>query len=83
MSREEIFLKIRDMLSDMFEIDKDSIKMESHLVQDLDLDSIDAIDMVVKLQELTGRRVEGEALRKVATIKDVVDLVESYLVTAP
>lgn len=83
MSREEIFLKIRDMLSDMFEIEKGSIKLESHLVQDLDLDSIDAIDMVVKLQELTGRRVEGEALRKVATIKDVVDLVESYLVSAP
>ena len=83
MTRDEIFQKIRDMLSVMFEIDRDSIQLESHLVQDLDLDSIDAIDMVVKLQELTGRRVEGESLRKVATIKDVVDLVESYLATAP
>lgn len=79
MTREEIFDKVRDILAEMFEIDPATVKLESQLVQDLDLDSIDAIDMVVKLQELTGKRVEEAKLRKVRTVGDVVDLVESHL----
>lgn len=42
------------------------------------LDSIDAIDMIVKLQELIGQRIEETALRKVRTIRDVVDLVHAH-----
>ncbi len=79
MNRDEIFEKVRDILAEMFEIDPATVKLESQLVQDLDLDSIDAIDMVVKLQELTGKRVEEAKLRKVRTVGDVVDLVESHL----
>ncbi len=79
MTRDEIFLRIRSLLAEMFELDAATITLDSHLVNDLDLDSIDAIDMVVRLQEMTGRRVDEESLRKVRTIKDVVDLVEPYL----
>lgn len=79
MTREEIYNRVKDLLVDMFELKETDISMDARLVQDLDLDSIDAIDMVVKLQELTGKRVEEEALRKVRTVKDIVDLVESYI----
>ncbi len=79
MNRDEIFSKVRGILAEMFEIDAATVTLESKLVEDLDLDSIDAIDMVVKLQELTGKRVEEAKLRKVRTVGDVVDLVESHL----
>lgn len=79
MTRDEVFHRVRDIISESFEFNKDFIRLDSHLVRDLDLDSVDAIDVVVRLQELTGRRIEDESLRKVATIGDVVDLVESHL----
>ncbi len=49
---------------------------------DLDLDSIDAIDLVVKLQEWTGRRVPEETLRAVRTVDDVVTMIEAHLAEA-
>ena len=79
LTREEIFVKIADLLVEMFELDRGTITMESRLITDLDRDSIDAIDMVVKLQEITGKRVPEESLRKVRTIGDVVDLVQAQL----
>ncbi len=79
MTRDEIFARIADLLVEMFELNRDDIAMDSHLVKDLDLDSIDAIDMVVKLQEITGKRVPEDQLKKVRTIGDVVDLVQAQL----
>ncbi|MBM4341818.1 MAG: acyl carrier protein [Deltaproteobacteria bacterium] len=82
MTRDEIFARIADLLVEMFELNRDDITLQSHLVNDLDLDSIDAIDMVVKLQEITGKRVPEDQLRKVRTIADVVDLVQAQLAQA-
>jgi len=76
VTRAEIIDELRKTMSEMFEIEPASITLESRLFEDLDLDSIDAIDMAVKLQELTGRRVDETALRKIRTVEDVVDLIE-------
>lgn len=79
MTREEIFTQVRDLLTRSFEIDPALIKPEALLFQELELDSIDAIDMVVQLQEWTGRYVPEEALRGIRTVDDVVTLVEAHL----
>lgn len=79
MTREQVFDKIRALMVDLFELDEAKIVPEAKLVDDLDLDSIDAIDMVAKLHELTGRRVEEAALRQIRTVGDVVDLVVAQL----
>lgn len=78
MTRDEILERVRTVLTELFELDPSSIQLETRLVEDLDLDSIDAIDMVVKLQELIGKRVEETALRSVRTVKDIVDLVHAH-----
>jgi acyl carrier protein len=70
---------VRDLLVTSFQIDPKVITPEARLFEELGLDSIDAIDMVVHLQEWTGRRVAEEALRKVRTVDDIVGLVESHL----
>lgn len=75
MTRDQIQTTIVDMLVSTFELDRDQIEPGSKLYEDLELDSIDALDMVVKLQELTGRRVGEEELRELRTVEDVVDLV--------
>jgi acyl carrier protein len=77
--RDEIFATLKAVLVEMFEIDPDLIKPESHLFDDLDIDSIDAVDLVVKIRELTGRKVKPEEFKQVRTVNDVVDAVEKML----
>ena len=79
MTRDEIYARIRSTLVTSFEIPEDRIKLESRLMDDLELDSIDAIDMAVQIQEMTDVRVEEEELRKLKTVGDTVDLVASLL----
>ena len=79
MNRTEISTEIRTRIAEMCEVDAASIREESLLQEDLDLDSIDAIDLAVRIQELTGTRVQESALRSVRTVGDVVNLVEGVL----
>ena len=75
MTKEEIYGRIRSTLIDNFEVPAERISLEAKLGDDLELDSIDAIDMAVQLQELTGARVDENELRKLRTVGDTVDLV--------
>lgn len=79
MSRVEILDEIRRLMASLFEIDPGIVHEPSRLVDDLDLDSIDAIDLIIKMQELTGQKVEPKALAGVRTVSDVIDLVERLL----
>jgi acyl carrier protein len=62
-----------DLLADMFELDKATLTAESNLYEDLDIDSIDAVDLAVKLKQLTGKRLQPEVFKTIRTIGDVVD----------
>jgi acyl carrier protein len=79
MTRDEIFAQIRETLVENFEIDPAAIKPESKLIDDLGLDSIDAIDMAVRIQQMTKSRVEEDELRKLRTVDDTVNLVARLL----
>ena len=79
MNRDEILSEIRTSLHEMFEIEPDKIIESARLREDLDLDSIDAIDLAVKLKGLLGRRVELSLLKELRTVSDVVDLVENEI----
>lgn len=72
-SREEIFDTLKRLMADMFEIDPEKIGLDATLNRDLDIDSIDAVDLMVRLQEITGRRVKPEEFKNVRTVGDVVD----------
>lgn len=75
MTRDEIFHEVARSMVDLFELEPSAVTPTARLAEDLDLDSIDAVDMAVKIQEMTGRRVDDASLRKVRTVGDVVDLV--------
>ncbi len=75
MTRDEIFERIVEILADSFELDRAEIKPESTLYEDLDLDSIDAIDIFVQLREVTGRRPDPAEARKIRTVQDAVDYI--------
>ncbi|WBS01568.1 acyl carrier protein [Pseudoduganella sp. SL102] len=73
MSGEQLQSWVIDLLAEMFELDKASLTAESNLYEDLDIDSIDAVDLAVKLKQLTGKRLQPEVFKTIRTIGDVVD----------
>ena len=79
MTKDEIFLKLRDVLVASFQLDPAQITLEAHLFTDLDLDSIDAVELAIQLQAITGRRVKAEEFKSVRTVQDVVDTVHQML----
>lgn len=79
MTRDEILSEIRTSLHEMFELEPVAITESARLREDLDLDSIDAIDLAVKLKDLLGRRVELSLLKELRTIADVLDLIENEM----
>ena len=78
-TREEIFNTIKDILVKDFCCEESKVKIESNLVEDLDLDSIDAVDLIVKLQSKINQKVDPEDFKQIRTLQDVVDAVEKIV----
>jgi acyl carrier protein len=79
MSKEQIYPWVVDTLHEMFELDKAKITPQANLYTDLDIDSIDAVDLAVKLKQLTGKRLEPEVFKSVRTVQDIVNALEGLL----
>lgn len=79
MEKNEIYQEITGLLVKLFELDADDITPESRLYEDLELDSIDAVDMVVHLQKRIGRKIKPEIFKSVRTVQDVVDAVDQLI----
>lgn len=77
-TKEELFDEIVRVMGDLFEVDTEGVTRESRLVEDLDLDSIDAVDMIVHLQNMIGKRIKPEAFKSVHTVGDVVDVIYDF-----
>ena len=75
----EIYDVLHGILENEFEIDAEDIPLEANLYEDLDLDSIDAVDLVVKLREITGKKIEPDAFKQVRTVQDVVSEIEKLV----
>jgi acyl carrier protein len=73
MNKETIYARIVEILQETFDIDPACITPEARLYDDLDIDSIDAVDLIVQLKSLAGKRLNAEAFKSVRTIQDVVD----------
>ena len=80
VSKDEIYPWLIDILHEMFDLDKTKITGEANLYTDLDIDSIDAVDLAVKLKQLTGKRLQPEVFKSVRTVQDVVNALAGLLV---
>jgi acyl carrier protein len=75
----QIFEHVKSLLIELFEIEPEQIKPTARLYQDLDVDSIDAVDLMLKLKEYTGRKIKPDDFKQVQTIEDVVSAVHRLL----
>ena len=78
-TKEQVLEKLTNIFVEEFEIDASDVTLSSHLYQDLDLDSIDAVDLIVKLKEVTGKKIEPDVFKQVRTVEDVVNEVYKLL----
>lgn len=74
-TKEEVLSAIADVLVSEFELDRAKLVSEARLFEDLDLDSIDAVDLVVRLQQQTGLKVKAEDFKAIRTLGDVADVI--------
>ncbi|WP_336340682.1 acyl carrier protein [Enterobacter cloacae] len=74
--QETLYQEVSALLIKLFELDPELITPQARIYEDLDLDSIDAVDMVVNLQKKTGHKIKPETFKAVRTVQDIVDVVE-------
>lgn len=79
VSRETIYQWVSEILKREFEVSDADLSLSAHLIDDLDLDSIDAVDLSVRLEEKTGLSFKEEDLKAIRTVGDVVDFIDAHL----
>ena len=72
-----MFENIQDIISEVLGVEKDEITMESNLTDDLNADSLDALDIVTEIEEKLSVKIPDEDFTKFATVKDIVEYIES------
>tara|TARA_B100000470_G_C19745794_1_gene371367 strand:+ start:254 stop:520 length:267 start_codon:yes stop_codon:yes gene_type:complete len=81
--RAEVTEKIASTLTDLFEVDPEAISGSSLLYEDLDIDSIDAVDLIIELKSFTGLVIDPDDFKSVKTVEDVINIVCKLLENEP
>jgi len=75
MDRDATFALIKKLLIELFEIEPDKITLQSDLYKDLDIDSIDAVDLAVEFKKQSGRQLTPDEFKQIRAVGDIVDIV--------
>ena len=78
-NQEEIFQQIVQVLEELFDVEPQQVTPEARLYEDLDIDSIDAVDLVVELKKITGKKMQPDDFKSVRRVQDVIDAVSRLL----
>ena len=78
-TKDEIFDELKKILVEELEIAEDDVKLEANLFEDLDLDSIDAVDIAVRMQKFTDKKLSPAEFKQIRTVNDVVEAVYALL----
>lgn len=79
MSKEQIFEILQKALVELFEIESSKISLSSKIYEDLEIDSIDAIDLVDYIKKQTGYKMQASDFKEVKTLEDIVNIVSAQL----
>ncbi|TLX60915.1 acyl carrier protein [Stutzerimonas nosocomialis] len=78
-SRNDIFLTLQEALVELFELEPERIRLEANLYTDLEIDSIDAVDLIDHIKRKTGKKIAAEEFKSVRTVGDVVEAVHRMM----
>ncbi|MDO9321906.1 MAG: acyl carrier protein [Pseudomonas sp.] len=74
-THDEVFAILRTALIELFELVPEQISLEANLYDDLEIDSIDAVDLIDHIKRQTGKKIAAEEFKAVRTVGDVVEAV--------
>ena len=75
MDKDVVFIKIKELMVSAFELEPDSIEPETRLSDDLDLDSLDMVDLILNLNDFLDEKIDPALFKEAAKVQDLVDLV--------
>lgn len=78
-TKEQIFEELKNILIEELEIPENDINLDANLFTDLDLDSIDAVDIAVRMQKFTNKKLSPAEFKQIKTINDIVEAVYGLL----
>ncbi|MBL4575419.1 MAG: acyl carrier protein [Opitutaceae bacterium] len=79
MDKEQILSMVKTILVNEFEINETDIVPDANIYEDLDIDSIDVVDLVVRLRAETGRSIEPSNFKQVKTVDDLLDALDTVI----
>ena len=79
MTKDQLFQRIVAILHDTFGIDPGKVTPDSKLGEDLDIDSIDAVNLMIELKSITAKKITLENFHQVKTIGDLADAILDFL----
>jgi len=79
MNEEEILIKLKKILMDEFEVDEEKITPNASFYEDLELDSLDAIDLIVTMNNVYNIDVDNKSMEEILTIQQLIDMVKRYI----
>ena len=71
------FEKVKEVIVNTANIDEDKIKLESNLENNLGLDSLDAVELGMALEEEFGLTIEEDKLASFKTVEDIVNFIDN------
>ena len=74
-----VFEKVKKIIVKELSVDEEKVTMEASLVEDLEADSLDAVEIIVAIEEEFGLQVDDEAAENVKTVGDLVKCIEANL----
>jgi acyl carrier protein len=74
MTKEQVFEKLKEILVEEFELEAPSITLGARMFEELGLDSIDAVDLIIKMRPYLPGKLDPEMFKKARTVEDVVDV---------
>ena len=72
MNQEDVFNTVKRVFIELFELEEDELTLDANLYEDLDIDSIDAVDLIVRLKEETDLKMSPEQYKEIRTLGDIV-----------
>ncbi|NBI06858.1 acyl carrier protein [Senegalia massiliensis] len=69
--------KLKDIIAEQLDVEKDEIKMESSFQEDLDADSLDVVELIMAIEEEFDIEIPDEDAEKISKVKDAVDYINN------
>jgi acyl carrier protein len=82
-SKDDVLREIQQWMTELFELDSGRVQPDARLIEDLELDSLDAFDLAVKVEEVTGIAFDENQIRELRTVGDVISAIHGALGSAP